>query len=265
VDDRIHRVISNDGTEIAGLIRGEGPPLVLVPGALGDGDPDTSFIVPFLVEHFTCFCMSPRGRGVSSEHTDHSRERQFEDVAAFVEGIGEPASAFGHSAGAVAVLGGAARAAHACRALALYEPALPTTRPVMHSDAYERYCAAVAENRITDAFWIAIDDVIEPTDDERALFSLPGVADLAAPQVALGVREIPETNRATDAESLKQLTMPVLLLEGARSGDHFRDAVRGLSEVLSQVRVVEITGAGHMGPVTHPQEVAQELVSFFTE
>jgi pimeloyl-ACP methyl ester carboxylesterase len=265
VDDRIHRVVSRDGTEIAGRVRGEGPPLVLVPGALGDGDPDTSLIVPFLVEHFRCFCMSPRGRGISSEHPDHSRERQFEDVAAFVEGIGEPAFAFGHSAGATAVLGGAARAERACRALALYEPALPTTRPVMHSEAYERYCAAVAEDRMTDAYWIGIDDVIEPTDDERAFFSLPAVAELAAPQVALGVREIPEANRATDTESLKQLTIPVLLLEGARSGQHFRDAVRRLSEVLGHGRVVEITDAGHMGPVTHAQDVAQELVSFFTE
>lgn len=59
--------------------------------------------------------------------------------------------------------------------------------------------------------------------------------------------------------------MPVLLLEGSRSSDHYRDAVRSLCETLDDARVVEIDGAGHMGPVTHSQAVAEELVSFFLD
>jgi pimeloyl-ACP methyl ester carboxylesterase len=264
-DDRIHRVVSDDGTEIAGRVRGNGPPLVIVHGGLGDGNPDTSFMLPFLVEHFTCYLISTRGRGVSAEHADHSRERHYEDLAAFVEGIGEQVSVFGHSSGAVWVLGGAARAAAACRAIALYEPALPVTRPVLSEEAYARYCSAVTEGRLTDAFWIATDDVIVPTDEERALFSIPGVAELSAPLLPAGVRELPELNRPTDTESLKKLTMPVLLLEGTRSGNHFKDALRSLDETLDHARVVNITGAGHLGPMTHAEAVAQELVSFFKD
>jgi hypothetical protein len=37
-DDRIHRVVSDDGTEIAGRLRRQGPPLVIVHGGLGDGN-----------------------------------------------------------------------------------------------------------------------------------------------------------------------------------------------------------------------------------
>ena len=66
--------------------------------------------------------MSTRGRGLSSDNTDHSRERQFEDVAAFVESIGEPVGLFGHSSGAIWALGGAALSPASVRGLAVYEP-----------------------------------------------------------------------------------------------------------------------------------------------
>ena len=46
-EGRVHRVVSDDGTEIAGLVRGQGPPLVLVPGAFGEGNPDMDFMQPF--------------------------------------------------------------------------------------------------------------------------------------------------------------------------------------------------------------------------
>ena len=262
-DDQIHRVISDDGTEIAGRVRGYGPPLVMVHGGLGDGNPDATFMLPFLVEHFTCYLISTRGRGVSAEHPDHSRERQYEDLAAFVDGIGEPVSVFGHSSGATWVLGGAACAAAQCRAIALYEPAMPVSRPVISDEAYAEYCAAIAEGRDADALWIGVDDIIEPTDEERAFFSMPGVVELCAPLLPAGVRELPELNRPIEAASLQRLTMPVLLLEGTRSGDHFKATLRRLSEALNHAHVIDVMGAGHLGPITHPEAVAQELISFF--
>jgi pimeloyl-ACP methyl ester carboxylesterase len=93
-DDQIHVAVSNDGTKIAGRVQGQGAPIVLVHGGLGDGEVSWFFMLPFLVEHFTCYLMSTRGRGLSGDNADHSRERQFEDVAAFVEGIGEPVGVF---------------------------------------------------------------------------------------------------------------------------------------------------------------------------
>jgi pimeloyl-ACP methyl ester carboxylesterase len=261
-DQRIHRVVSSDGTEIAGRVRGDGPPLVLVHGGLGDGNPDTNFMLPFLAEHFTCYFMSTRGRAVSAEHSDHSRERMYEDVAAFVEGIGGSVSVFGHSSGATWVLGGAALAAATCRAIALYEPALPVTRPTVSDEAYAAMRTAVAEDRSTDAVSIALDEIIEVTDEERALFALPGVVELCAPILPVSVRELPELNRPVDTDSLERLTMPVLLLEGTRSGTHFKDASRHLDEKLDHARVIAITGAGHLGPLTHAEAVSQELISF---
>lgn len=262
-EDRIFRVVSTDGTQIAGWIRGQGPPLVLVHGGLGDGNPDMNLMVPFLAEHFTCYCISTRGRGVSTEHPDHSRERQYEDVAAFVEGIGEPVCVFGHSSGAAWVLGGAARAADACRAIALYEPPLPAARPVVSDDAYTRFCEAINDRRYSDAVLIFVDDVVVPTDEERALFAMPVVVELCTPVLPAVALEAREVDRPFPIETCELLTMPVLLMQGARSGDHFKDAVHLLAGALPRSRVVEINDAGHLGPVTHPQTVAEELISFF--
>ena len=66
-DDQIHVAVSNDGTKIAGRVQGQGAPIVLVHGGLGDGEVSWFFMLPFLVEHFTCYLMSTRGRGLSGD------------------------------------------------------------------------------------------------------------------------------------------------------------------------------------------------------
>ena len=77
------------------------------------------------------------------------------------------------------------------------------------------------------------------------------------------MREVRELNRPTEADVLEQLTMPVLLLQGSESAQHWKSAVRSLEGTLPDVRVVEIPDAGHLGPGTHAEEVADALVSFF--
>ena len=47
-DERIHRAVSADGSEIAGRVRGRGPALVLVHGGIGDGDVAWESLLPRL-------------------------------------------------------------------------------------------------------------------------------------------------------------------------------------------------------------------------
>ena len=68
-----------------------------------------NMMLPFLVDHFRCFLMNTRGRGLSADNNDHSRERMYEDVVAFADSIGEPTILFGHSSGATWVLGAISR------------------------------------------------------------------------------------------------------------------------------------------------------------
>ena len=262
-DDRVHRVVSADGTEVAGWIRGDGPPLVLVSGGTGDGHPDANPMASHLAAHFTCFFMSPSGLGLSGDREDISRERTFEDFAAFVRGIGEPVSVFAHSAGAVSVCGGVALAGGgACSAIALYEPALPISRPVMQGEAYASFCVAVSEGRAADAFWIFVDDVVVPTDDERVLLALPGVAEAAASGFPNSVRRTPEINRPVDPAWWAHFDMPVLLFQGENSSPHYKDAVSHVADEVSDARLRQIEGAGHLGPMTHAAAVADDLIAF---
>lgn len=66
MSDRIHRATSAGGTEIAGHVYGQGPPLFFVHGGIGDED-SWRLVIPFLSERFTCYPLSLRGRGLSAD------------------------------------------------------------------------------------------------------------------------------------------------------------------------------------------------------
>jgi pimeloyl-ACP methyl ester carboxylesterase len=52
-DERMHRAVSADGTEIAGRVSGDGPPLVLVHSVPHDGDLAWEAMLPHLTDRFT--------------------------------------------------------------------------------------------------------------------------------------------------------------------------------------------------------------------
>lgn len=93
----VHRAISADGTEIAGRLHGQGSPLVLVHGGLGDGEGSWEPLLPYLTDRFTCYTMSTRCRRLSGQSSDLSPQRLIEDVTAFAESIGEPVGLVGLS------------------------------------------------------------------------------------------------------------------------------------------------------------------------
>ena len=111
---------------------------------------------------------------------------------------------------------------------------------------------------------IATEEIIGLGADEIALFSLPGVAERAQAMLPLVVKEAPEVNRPFDETVLERLSMPVLVLNGERSRTEFRDAARLLADRLEDADIAQIPGAGHLGPLTAPEAVAQELVRFFS-
>jgi pimeloyl-ACP methyl ester carboxylesterase len=100
--------VSADGTEIAGRVQGDGPALVLVHGGIGDGEIAWDAMLPHLIDRFTCYLPSTRGRGLSGDNPDHSPPRLEDDVTAFVGSIGEPVYLAGWSGSGAWVLGTAA-------------------------------------------------------------------------------------------------------------------------------------------------------------
>jgi len=100
----VERVTSRDGTPIAYWRSGTGPPIVLVHGTTS-AHWSWRFVAPLLANDFAVCALDRRGRGESGDTEDYALEREFEDVAAVVASLGEPAGLFGHSYGATVALG----------------------------------------------------------------------------------------------------------------------------------------------------------------
>src|SRR4029077_16212016 len=128
---------SPDGTTIAYTRSGDGPPVILVDGAMcyrGAGPMDA--VSALLQDAFTVYTYDRRGRGESTDTLPHAVEREIEDLAALVE-------VAGGSAGACEIARGGARALRPAAAtsgisrLALYEP--PYTAEAGLQDRADEY------------------------------------------------------------------------------------------------------------------------------
>jgi pimeloyl-ACP methyl ester carboxylesterase len=270
-EKHIHRAVSADGTEIAGRVRGAGPPLVLVHGGIGDGEIAWEALWPHLTDRFTCYLPSTRGRGLSADNPDHSPPRLEEDVTAFVDSIGEPVLLVGWSGSGAWVLGAAARSASVA-GVVVYEPGVIS---VMGADDLSRtfstvgqMASATADGRLDDALrafapWICTDEEIaalEQTDFfERWEGAVPAMLRFVQQDAPY------EGVRATDPAELARIAVPVLLLQGERSrlGTWFTDAAQFIAQHVPQTQVCELPGVGHFAPVLEPASIADELITFF--
>lgn len=80
-------------------------------------------ILPALEKYRTVYAVDRRGRGESGDGSNYAIEREFDDVAAVVDPIGNGVDLLGHSFGAVCALEAGLRTSH-LRKLILYEPPL---------------------------------------------------------------------------------------------------------------------------------------------
>lgn len=271
LEDRIHRAVSADGTKIAGRVRGQGPPLVLVHGAFGDGDIAWESLLPHLTDRFTCYLPSTRGRGLSDDNPDHSPPRLEEDITAFVDSISEPVCLLGWSGSGAWVLGATAHSGSVA-AVAAYEPGVVS---VIRDDdlarmgaTAEQMGAAAADGRLVDAVrafarWICTDDEIaalEETDFfERWAAAVPAMLQF----IQHDARYVGP--RSTDPELLQQVAAPVLLLRGQQTklGTFFANAAQHIAQHVPDPHLRELPGVGHFAPLLAPEAIAQELISFF--
>ena len=61
---------------------------------------------------------------------------------------------------------------------------------------------------------------------------------------------------------LARITQPVLLLESAHPPRGLREVHEAICAAIPQAQRVVIAGAGHMAPITHPENVAGEIAAF---
>jgi pimeloyl-ACP methyl ester carboxylesterase len=255
---------SKDGTTIACWRSGKGSPLVLVHGTSADHSRWTP-VLPAFEQHFAVYALDRRGRGGSSDSGDYAIEREFEDVAAVVDSLGEPANLLGHSYGAVCALE-ATRLTHNVRKLVLYEGGTKVTgEQIYPPGSIDRLEALLeADNRDAVISTMFRDLVGMPQEEVEYLRSLP-----AWQERVKAAHTVPRELRADEAyrfdpERFGDLGVPTLLLSGGDSPAFLKAADKAVDETLPNCRIVVMPGQGHAAMDTGTNLFTTEVVRFLT-
>ena len=261
------RVTSSDGTEIAFWTSGDGPPLVLVHGAISD-HARWRPLLPYLEPHATVHAIDRRGRGASGDAPEYRVEREFEDVAAVVDAVaaaaGSPVDVYGHSYGGICAFGAATLTSNV-RRLVLYEG-----WPAVNLDAYafppgfaERLDELLAEGNRDAAVETVCRELAGMSDDEIAVLrSQPAWQGRMAAAHTV-TREVAAIADAPfDPAQAARVAVPTLLLTGSESNDPSAAEVEVVAAALPDVRVVVLEGQQHVADVLAPEAFAEPVLAF---
>jgi pimeloyl-ACP methyl ester carboxylesterase len=180
---------------------------------------------------------------------------------------GEEVDLFGHSFGAVAALILALRRPELVRSLALFEPVF--------------FAAARADGVGTRELFRPFEEALARGDREEAARIFTDLWGGAGPgwealsprqrmQLADRIHLIAAADATLHADRagilapgrLEALPVPVLLMEGSASPAVVAAINAALAARLPAAARVTIPGAGHMGPITDPAEVAAAILAF---
>jgi pimeloyl-ACP methyl ester carboxylesterase len=254
-------IVSPDGTRIAFSRSGSGPPLVLVHGTSADRT-RWARVLPELESHFTVYAVDRRGRGGSGDAADYAIEREFEDVTAVVEAIGEPLTLLGHSYGGICALEAALRTP-LVQQLILYEPPLPIGVEIYapgQLDELQRLLDAGEREAVLTTFMTEV--VRMPAEELEQFKSMPGW-DARVAGAHTVVRETRmHAGYRFDPERWRDLAVPTLLLLGGLSPPIFTEAIEVLHETLPHRTFCVLPGQQHVAMVTAPAMFAQVIVAW---
>lgn len=180
-----------------------------------------------------------------------------------------PLTLVGHSYGGAVALVAALLQPERVRALVLYEPTLfalvdAASPPPNEADGIRH---AVADAR-------AALEAQDPAGAARCFIDYwmaPGTWDAMPPQrqgaIAASVANVAGWSDAlfgetTPLQAFAALDIPVLYMVGKESPASAQAVARLLTRTLPRVACVEFEGLGHMGPVTHPDQVNEVICRF---
>jgi pimeloyl-ACP methyl ester carboxylesterase len=267
-NQRTHYVTTTDGVTIGGAVHGQGPPLVFLQGAAGDGDIDWNRVVGHLTGRFTCHLPSMRGRGLSGDHPDLSPARQAYDILTYIDSIGEPTGLVGWSGGANLALAVAAQS-DAVHAVAPFEPGILSVMDEQEQaalgDAIARTGELAADGRLAAA--VRAFARFPFNDEEIAVAEDAGYFEAAGryvPNLLNFLQQVMEHgDPAADPAVLGAISAPVAVLLGSDTKPYFTASARHVADHVPNARVHQIPGVGHAAPLTHPEALAEALTEFF--
>jgi predicted ATPase len=256
------QVRSRDGTPIAYDRYGDGPPVVLVGGALND----RATFVPLatrLAPHFAVFSYDRRGRAGSGDTPPYEVAREIEDLAAVVEAAGGSAYGFGVSSGAVLPVEAAAGGVALTR-LVLIEPPfiMDDSREPMPEGFVARLDELVAAGRPGDAVELFLTVGVEmPAEVVTAMRTTPDWPALAALAHTIGY-DLAVMGDFRLPARWASVTAPTLVLDGRQSAGWRKHAARAVAALLPGGTYRSLPEHPHDAP---PDVLAPIIEEFFDD
>ena len=258
-------VVSADGTRLAVDHCGDGPPVVLVHGALtGRRHPLLATLATELATCWTVFNYDRRGRGGSGNTAPYGVERELDDLDAVISQAGGTAMVFGGSSGAALALRAAARSSRGITRLALWEPPyhVGAQAPSLPEDFADQLGRLVASDRRDDAVELFMTAAAEvPRAAIPRLRSQPMWAEAVhlAHTLTHEARVMGPAN-ALPAQLLAQVRQPALVLYGGASPPWMAAAALAVARALPHATTHCLPGQTHG---VDPDTLVPELMAFF--
>jgi pimeloyl-ACP methyl ester carboxylesterase len=268
VDPIVSHVTSRDGTRIGYWTTGEGPPLLLVHGLLGDHT-RWAALQRYLEPHLTVHAMDRRGRGASGDASDHDVTREVEDVAAVIDDVAEAAGirvdVYGSSGGASYALNAAALTSNIGR-LVLFEPPAREVLELLPAQLLDQLDALLAAGDRDGVLVAAYRAVVGLSDEEiHELQAQP-----AWPNRLAAAHTVPRELRVDPdkmfvPEKAAAVTVPTLVLVGSDSPAPFRTSADTVASTVPDARLVVLEGHGHGAELFGTDLVAEQVLAFVAD
>jgi pimeloyl-ACP methyl ester carboxylesterase len=259
-------VRSADGTTIAFTRAGQGPPLILVDGALcSRGFGPMPKLAERLAPSFTVYTYDRRGRGESGDTAPYSPDREVDDLEALVALAGGAVYVHGTSSGAALALE-AAKRIPAIAKLAVYEPPfiIDDTRPPLPDAYLARLTGLVSEGRRGDAVKMFMSFVGTPAIFTAVMPLTPVWPKLkaVAPTLVYDTTIVQDHQRGAPltAAEWAAVKASALVAAGAKSPAWMTNGTRSLAAALPDATYRTLPGQNHM---VKARAIAPVLTGFF--
>ncbi|WP_209325928.1 alpha/beta fold hydrolase [Brevibacterium renqingii] len=253
-------VVSQDGTTIAYELHGDGPPVILVDGAMcyREAGPMRAIADQLQATHTVCL-YDRRGRGESGDTLPYAPAREVEDIEALAEALGGRAALLGMSSGGALAVHAAAKLGAAVTHLLVYEPPFSAepadSGTVEQAEKVSAFLEADDRSGAVAAFMNQIGmplAMIEGMKESPEWESFTAIAPtLAYDNEIMADGAIPA--------SASEVTAPTLALAGGVSRDSLRWGAEELARTVSDGRFETLEGQAHD---VDPGVLAGRLVEF---